>query len=160
MVVGSGRANLSICLEFCIFSVAFSGDLPGLVIADHIVGRPRNGRRRSTGLNRIESLSCMRASDSSTIHALPYLDRDIFPNMSSFATCRIQNCYSIEAQVVLLTSQDHAVWEERILLPPGRSVSIDCPTGFLIISVFDPAKDALCMCRASHVSGSFTLLLS
>ncbi|HTQ40170.1 MAG TPA: hypothetical protein VMJ32_14180 [Pirellulales bacterium] len=103
----------------------------------------------------------MRASYlNEIVESLPLHDVEINPSMPTFVTCRIQNCYSFIAHVVLLAPYDHDIWEERVPVEAGQSISIDCPTGFLIISVFDLAKDALCMCRATHVSGSFTLLLS
>jgi hypothetical protein len=103
----------------------------------------------------------MRASHGCKItDALPLLDLELHRVMPSFVTCRIQNCYSFTAHVTLLAPSDHEVWEQHIQLAPGMTRSVDCPTGFLIVSVFDLENDALCMCRASHVSGSFTLLLS
>jgi hypothetical protein len=91
---------------------------------------------------------------------LPYWDLPLPPKMPLSVTCRIQNCYDFTAHVVLLAPADNDVWLEKVIVEPGGCTAIQCPTGFLIISVFDITKDALCMCRASHVSGSFTLLLS
>lgn len=75
---------------------------------------------------------------------------------SSMVNCRVESHVSFEARVVFMAHRHHDLWEQRVVVRPGQSITISCPKGEVVVVVFNVEDDSFYLGTVIDVAGSFT----
>ena len=99
-------------------------------------------------------------TDSGKIDELGRFDLEGDADAAAATRCTVQNDSRFKARVVFMAHRNGELWEHRVYIRPGQTVTIACPLGQVVVVVFNVETNSFHQGRVLRVGGPFTFVVN